>query len=107
MIKTSIALDTETKKLLDEYCIETGTKKSDAFRTFLRQGIENHNKEKAIGLKDSVGSNSLMVNEKYAIRAAIEALFILRMTTKDSSILEEAVQKADEILKGGWRYDNK
>ena len=58
-------------------------------------------------MKDSAGSNSLMVNEKYAIRAAIEALFILRMTTKDSSILEEAVQKADEILKSGWRYDNK
>jgi len=107
MKKTSIMLDAETRKLLDDYCSNTGMKLSDAFRQFIRGGVAHYKKQKESGFIDNIGPEGLMVNEKRAIRAAIESLFIVRSIANDKKILEEAEKKTDDILKQGWFYDNK
>ena len=110
MKKTSIIMDNETRKVLDEYCIETGTQLSGALRIFIKKGLEQHAKEKASGYRDSIGANGLMLNQKYAIRAAIESTLILRKLAKsffkneDSN--DEINAAVSKIMKSGWQYDN-
>ncbi len=110
MKHTSIIIDNKTRKALDEYCIETEIKLSKAVRRFIKKGLEQHAKEKESGYRDSVGVNSLMLNQKYAIRAAIESTLILRKLAKsffkneDSN--DEINAAVSKIMKSGWQYDN-
>ena len=107
MQKTSIRLDPETRRMLDDYCLEAKINFSDALRQFIRDGIDKHHKNKTLGFNDSIGSQGLMVNEKRAIRAAIEGFYLLRSLVQDPHILEEALNKTNEVLEKGWYYDNK
>lgn len=104
---TSIRLDSSTQKMLDDYCAENGCKMSEALRQLVRDSLERHNRKNEIGFIDSIGPEGLMVNEKRAIRAAIESLYLLRKLVKDKDILEKITEQTDEILKQGWLYDNK
>ncbi len=105
--RTSFFLDTETRKLVDDYCTEESLNFSDGLRKLIKEGLSYHNKIKSLGSYDSIGPDSLMLNEQRAIKASIEGLYILRQLAKDNNILEEAAKKSDEILKSGWRYNNK
>ena len=107
MKKTSIMLDSKTRKLLDQYCFDTGMKMSDAFRQFINEGVLRYDQQQALGFSQSVGSDGLMLNEKRALRASIESLYIIRNLVKDAQFLEEVARKTDEVLKQGWHYDNK
>jgi len=100
-------LDDNSRKLLDEYCYETGMKFSDAIRKFINDNAVNYRMKKEIRFVGSVGENGLMINEKRAIRAAIESLFLLRNLVADEATLDDAVKKTDAILKQGWLYDSK
>ena len=106
MKKTSITLDPETRKMIDDYCAQTGKKFSDSLREFIRQGCEQYKVEKEIGFKSSIGQGGLMVNEKRAIRASIETLFLVREIFNNPSQSELISNKVDEIMKQGWFYDN-
>lgn len=110
MKKTSIQMDDITKKSLDAYCAETGSQLSAAIRRFVKQGLDRYTREKELGYKDSAGPNSLMVNQKYAIRASIEGTLILRelakSALKDESILDKIDAEVSKIMKAGWQYDN-
>ncbi len=109
MKKTSIIIDDITRKSLDDYCAETGTKLSDAIRGFIKKGIDLHSKEKELGYKGSVGINSLMVNQRYAIRASIESTLILRKLAKsmlkEGDITDDIDADIAKIMKSGWQYD--
>lgn len=110
MKKTSIQMDEITKKSLDAYCVETGSQLSEAIRKFIKQGLENHAKNKTLGYQNSIGPDGLMVNQKYAIRASIEGTLLLRELAKsnlnDQSILDKIDAEVSKIMKTGWQYDN-
>lgn len=99
MSPTTVRLDADTRKLLDDYCAETGLKMSDALRQLVRQSLEQHHG------KASTHSDSLMVNEKRAIRASIESLYLLRQLVNDPQVLQDIVEQTDAILKTGWLYE--
>lgn len=105
--RTSFFLDNETRKLVDDYSNETGLNFSDSLRKLITDGLNQHSRMKSLGTYDTMGPDSLMLNEQRALKASIEGLYILRMLAKDNIILDEASKKADEILKSGWRYGNK
>lgn len=111
MKKTSILIDNNTRKQLDDYCDETGSQLSDAIRTLVRLGLEKYQHEQRIGFKESVGPEGLMVNEKRAIRASIESTLLLRelvkVNLKDQKRLDEIDAEVSRIMKEGWLYDNK
>ena len=99
MSPTTVRLDADTRKLLDDYCAERGLKMSDALRQLVRQSLEQHHS------KASTRSDSLMVNEKRAIRASIESLYLLRQLINDPQVLQDIVEQTDAILKTGWLYE--
>lgn len=102
MSPTTVRLDADTRKMLDDYCAETGIKMSDALRQLVRQSLEQYQQHHD---KASTHSNSLMVNEKRAIRASIESLYLLRQLVNDPQVLQNIVEQTDDILKTGWLYE--
>ena len=110
MGKTSIVIDDITRKMLDDYCTETGKQLSEAIRGFISQGLGLYKTEKELGYKEAVGPNGLMINQKYAIRASIEGVLLLRKLTesllKDQTLMNEIDAEASSIIKSGWEYDN-
>ncbi|MBU0456457.1 MAG: hypothetical protein ABIH77_04780 [Pseudomonadota bacterium] len=107
MSTLTIRIDATLRKQLDDYCSETGSKMSDALRHFIKDGLERHQQKNELGFVDSIGSQGLMVNEKRAIRAVIESLYIVRSLAKDQAVLDETTEKAKDVLREGWFYDNK
>lgn len=106
MNPTTIRLDSKTRKMLDDYCAEMGTKMSDALRCLIRDSLVRYNRKNEIGFVDFIGSEGLMLNQKRAIRASIESVYLLRYLVNDKDI-DEVRKKTSNILKQGWFYDNK
>lgn len=105
MLKTSLRFDSKLKEKIDNYCAESNKKLSDAIRYFIELGLAQHQQKKAHGYSQTVGKNSLMLNEKRNIRASIETLYLLRQLIKEPEVIDQAANKTLDILESGWNYN--
>ena len=105
MAGSTIRIDEQTRIMLKDYCTETGQTMSDAYRGFIREGIEHYKHNKELGYQQSIGKEGLMINQQNAIRASIETLALVRALVDDEAILANAINTTKRTLQDGWQYD--